>query len=480
MGLANKMFSGMVWSALERISVQSVSFVLTIFLARLLTPTEYGTVALLLVFISFSQVFIDSGFSKALIQKQDRTSEDISTVFIFNILIAAVCYILLWFGAPFVASFYEAPLLEILLKVLSISLIFNSLYAIPLTLYTIKLDFKSIARVNFIATLLSGVVAIYLAFEGFGAWALVWQTIIKSVLTAVLMWYKLSWKPSWVFSKKSFNSLFSFGSKLLISSLLNKLVNNFYAFFIAKMSTRDLGYYDRGTRFSDIFYATINAVFENVLLPGLATVQDQRDVLVDHTRRIIKMAALMITPLFFGLAVIAEPLIKVLIGEIWLPAVPIMQLICIARLITIVSGINMNLLYVLGRTDLALKQQYLKITVRVILLILALPYGIVYIAMAELVSTSIHFFINTYHPGKIMQYGAANQLSDMKSILFAGLVMSIVGYFSMYLVSNDILKLVIAITSSALTYYGLVVLFKIEEMNLLKSKLTGLIRAKKK
>ncbi|WP_299435365.1 lipopolysaccharide biosynthesis protein [uncultured Maribacter sp.] len=475
MSLGNKMFLGMVWNALERISIQAVSFVLGIILARLLTPTEYGTVGLLIVFISFSQVFIDSGFSKALIQRQERTDDDISTVFIFSIFIALLFYAILWVTAPFIANFYEIIELTNLLRVLAISLIFNALFSIPLTLFTINLNFKVIAKVNFIATLISGAIAVYMAYKGYGAWALVGQTLLKSIITAILMWTQVKWRPTWVFSIPSLKTLFSFGSKLLISSLLSNLVNNFYSLFIAKLiSTKDLGYYTRGTQFSDTVYGSISTIFDNVLLPTLSTVQDQRDILIQHTRRIIRSAAIIVLPLFLGLSVMAEPIITVLLKEKWLPAVPIMQILCIARLITIISGINVNLLYVIGRTDLALRQQYVKLVIRVILLIVALKYGIIYIAFAELASTAIHFFINTYYPGKIMRYGALNQIKDMMPIILSSIAMTLFAYICMLWIHNDILKLCIVPILAAAFYFGVIYTLKLPELFFLIDKIKSI------
>jgi len=472
MSLGNKMFNGMVWSAFERISVQSVSFVLGIILANLLTPTEYGTITILLIFIGFSQVFIDSGFSKALIQKQHRTEEDISTVFIFNIFVSFCFYALLWFCSPIIATYFEDELLQTLLKVMAISLIFNSLYTIPLTLLTIDLNFKSIARVTFAATVISGLIAVFLAYVGYGIWALVWQTLIKSILLSAIIWTRVKWKPNWVFSKKSLRELFSYGSKLLASSLLNNLVNNLYAFFLGKMSKRDLGIYDRGAQNANTFFAAINSVFDSVLLPGLATVQDKTDLLVSHTRNIIKSAALIVFPIFLGLAVIAEPLIRVLIGEIWIEAVPIMQLICLARLITIISSINVNVLYAVGRTDLALKQQYLKVIVRVLLLIIALPFGIVYIALAELTATIIHFFINTYYPGKIMKYGAISQIKDVYKIAFAGIIMGSICLILVYFVTiPDVVKLIFVPFLGAVIYITIIKFLKIKEFTSIRDRL---------
>ncbi|MDF4204132.1 lipopolysaccharide biosynthesis protein [Maribacter sp. SA7] len=478
MSIGNKMFKGAIWSTVERLSVQLVSFALTIVLARLLTPKEYGTVGLLIVFISFSQVFIDSGFSKALIQKQNRTNEDISTVFYFNLIVALICYLALWICAPFISDFYSIPKLDNLLKILSISLFFNALFAIPNTLLSIEMNFKSITKVNFISTVISGLAAIYLAYENFGEWALVYQTLIKSVLMALLFWFSTKWKPLFIFSKDSFKNLFGFGSKLLVNSIMNNLVNNFASLFIAKIiSAQQLGYYTRGTQNADTAFSTINSIIDNVLLPGLAPLQNQLELLIEGTKKIIKTAALLVVPLFFGLTIISKPLIILLLTDKWALAIPIMQLICLSRLITIISGININLLYVLGRSDLALKQQYFKIAIRIILLIFALRYGIVMIAIAELVSTVIHFFINTYYPGKMMTYGAKDQIRDIFPILISGLVMSIPGLWIVYFTSfSEIVKIILTISTCFITYYLMLRVLKIEEYKMLIKRVTSLLK----
>lgn len=473
MSLSTKIFHGMAWSAVERLSVQVVQFGLGIVLARILTPKEYGILGILLVFITIANVFVDSGFTKALIQKQDRTANDISTVFFFNILISLLCYFILWISAPLIADFYDLSQLSSLLRVLALSLIINALFAVPVTLITIELDFKTLTKVNFATTLVSGAIAVYMAFDGYGIWALVAQILIRSTLTVILVWWVLKWKPNGKFSKTSLKKLFSYGSKLLASSLLNVTVNNFYALFIAKfISTKDLGFYTRGTQFSDVVFGVLNSVLESVLLPGLSKIQEQRDMLVQQTRNIIKATALLVIPLFLFLAVIAEPLIRFLLTDKWMFAVPIMQIFCIARMITIISGINVNLLYVIGRTDLALRQQYSKIAVRVILLIAALKFGIVYIALAELLSTIIHFFINTWYPGKIMNYGAFVQLKDLRPIFLASTVMAVVTYILIYFVHYDVLELIIAPFLALPIYFGLVRLLKVKELDglILKTK----------
>lgn len=475
MSLGNKMFTGALWSMGEKLSVQFASFSIGIILARLLTPKEYGTIGLLIVFITFGQVFIDAGFGKALIQKQNRTENDISTVFYFNLIIALLCYLIIWLAAPFIADFYNIPNLHNLLRVLSISLFFNALFTVPNTLLNIEMNFKEITKVNLVSTLISGAIAIYLAYQNYGEWALVYHTVIKSILMATLIWFSIKWKPLFIFSKKSFKGLYGFGSKLLVNSLLNNLVNNITSLFIAKLiNAKQLGFYSRGTQFADIAFSIFNSIIDNVLLPGLSPLQEQKLLLISETKKIIKITAIVVIPLFLSLSLFTKPIIIILLTEKWAEAIPIMQIICISRMITIISGINVNILYVLGRTDLALKQQYFKIAVRVILLIVAIPYGIIYIALAELLTTIIHYFINTYYPGKIMQHGALKQLKDMFLIIASALTMVIVGYFAMLNFENEILKIIIATPLMLIVYIILIKLFKVKEFELLISKLISL------
>lgn len=473
------MFQGVAWSGIEKLSIQSIQFILGIILARILTPEEYGTIGILLVFIVISQVFIDSGFTKALIHRQNRSEADKATIFFFNMAVSLGCYLILWFSAPLIAEFYNLEILKNLLRVLSLTLIIDALYAVPATLFIINLNFKVLTKINFTATLVSGLIAIYLAYTGYGVWALAIQALIRSLITLLLMWFWTKWKLSWDFSRASLKSMFKYGSNLLASSLLNVTVNNFYALFIAKlMSTEDLGYYTRGTQFSDVVYGIFSHAINNVLLPGLAPLQDQIDLLVGHTRKIIKMSALVSAPVFLGLALLAEPLILILLTEKWQMAIPIMQIFCIARFITVISGISVNLLYVLGRTDLVLKQQYAKITIRVVFLVIALNYGIIYIALAELLSTIIHFFINTYYPGKIMKYGALKQIKEVSPIVLASVLMVGILYILGLLINNDFYQLLISPVIAILSYLFFLKLFKIEELQLLIQHSRSLLKSK--
>mgnify|MGYP000002473919 CR=1 FL=1 len=477
MSLGNKMFKGMAWSAVERIAIQAIQFLLGIVLARILAPEDYGVFAILTIFISISQVFIESGFTKALINKIDRTQVDISTVYFFNIFVSIICVGIIYFVSPWVGEAYEIPSLSLLLRIASISLIINSLYTVSTTLTTIDLNFKLLAKVNFLSTVISGGVAIYLAYDGYGVWSLVYQTLLRSIISCVFMWIFVKWKPSFVFSKKSFQQLFSYGSKLLVSSLLNKTFNQINSILIGKyIGVKDLGFYTRGVQFADFIFSIISSSLNNVLLPSLSSVKDQQELLKSYFKTIIKMSVLITFPIFLTLVVISKPLIIFLLTDKWAMAIPIMQIFCLSRLISTISGINVNFLYIIGRTDLSLKQEYIKIIVRVALLLIALPFGIYYIALAELSATTIHFFINTYSPGKIMKYGALKQIKDILPIAFVGLIMTIILFFLINTFDGSFIQLVVSPLITVLIFYGIIYLLKVKEFYILISKIKSVLK----
>ncbi len=467
----------MAWSGIERISIQAVQFVLGIILARILTPTEYGIMAILFVFIILSEVFVDSGFTSALIQKKDRDHTDESTVFLFNVGISLAFYLLLWIIAPFISAFYEIEELTIYIRVFSLSLIINSLFTVPRTLLTIKLDFKLLTKINLTSVIISGVIAIYLAYAGFGVWSLIWQSIIRSILIGILVWFYVKWRPDWIFSRSSFDQLFSYGSKLLVSSLLGQFFSQLNSLLIGKyIDAKSLGFYSRGIQFSDFVFNIFNSSINGVLLPALAPIQDQRETIKEQIKITSKTAALITVPIFLLLTLLAEPIILVLLTDKWALAIPIMQIFSIARLITIASIININVLYIIGRTDLVLKQQYVCIGIRIVLVIAALKYGIVAIAWAELISSAIHFFINTYYPGKLINYGPIKQIKDLYKIYLAGIIMSLPVFVLTMTMENGIFVIAISLVISIPLYYLILRLFKIQEIDSLQRHLVNFLK----
>jgi len=466
------MFSGAIWSAIERFSIQSLRLVLGIVLARLLTPDDYGILGILMIFIAVSATFIESGISKALIQKKERDSLDFSTAFVFNIVISLICYAILFFTAPLIADFYENPELTSLVRVISLALVLNALYLVPSTILSIKLDFKTLAKINLATTIVSGSIAIALAYMGYGVWSLVWQSLIRNLLYFVLTTYFTKYKFETNFSKNSLKSLFRFGSNILVSSLLARFVSDFSSLAIGKLSsTAQLGIFTRGMQFPDFFSASIDKILSNILLPGLAPHQDNLKLLREKFERIIEITALVSFPIFFGLFVLAEPFILTLLTAKWEAAIPIMQVFCFARLLAIFSGANINMLYVIGRSDLVLKQQYLAIVVRIALILPAIFFGIFYVALAELIATTLHLFINSYHSGKKLNYPIWEQLKSMRVYFLSSSVILVLAMLLKAVVLNKILLISLSLVMGVAIYYILIRKFKPQDINFFRKNL---------
>lgn len=464
------------WNTIEKFGNQALQFIIGIILARILSPNDYGLVGILLVFIAISQIFVDSGFTKALIQKNDKSKDDLSTAFTFNLGIAVFIYIILWFSAPFIAEFYNTEVLINLLRTLSGILIINALFTIPNTILTIDLDFKSIALINSISVFIGGIVSIYLAYTGFGVWALVIQYLLRATVGLILFSIKSKYKYKLYFSYKSFKKLFSFGSNLLISSVLSVIVDKFSSLFIAKaINTRELGFYTRGIQFPDIAIGTLGSVLDTVLLPTLAKTKSHK-LLKFQLEKIINLLSLITLPITIILIVTSKSIIVFLLTEKWLPVVPIMQLFCISRFFTNLISVNVNLLYVLNKTNLALKQNYLKIVIRVGLIIAALQYGIVYIAAAEAFSAFTHYIINTYYPGKIINFGIKSQLKILIPYIVIGLFLFVILSSISSFIINDILNILTVSITGIITYTILLFLFKKKDLELAKNLITNIIK----
>ncbi len=457
-----------LWSALERFSIQIIQFVIGIVLARLLDPSEYGIIGVILVINSFLQIFIDSGFTKALIQKQNRTVDDFNSVFIFNVGIGVLCYILLFFCSPIVENFYSIPNLALYIKVVGLSLIINSLYAVIQTDLSIKLDFKSMAKVNLFSSLISGIIAIILAYFGYGIWALIGQIILKSLFTLIAFVCIKKYTMKFSYSHNSIVELYKFGSNILYSSLLNNIVNNFSTIFIAKIyDVKSVGYYTRGTQFTDVVFNTFSSIQDSVLLPIFSKFSNNIEGVKKEFLKVYKYSTLFLLPVFLLLSLLAEPIIKLLLTDKWLMAVPIMQIFAIARFITILSGININVLYALGYSRLVLNQQIFKIIIRVSFLIIAIPFGIYYVAIAELISTIVHYFINSYYPGKILKYSGIYQLQSSSKIFFGSLSFVIIHFF-IKIFSDSQYTIIFGTTFIGMLLYIIFLkIFKVEEIKII-------------
>ncbi|PCE62609.1 lipopolysaccharide biosynthesis protein [Sediminicola luteus] len=457
-----------VWNSIEKFGSQIVRFILGILLARILDPNDYGLIGLLVVFTSVAQIFIDSGFSKALIQRNDKNPKEIGTAFSFNLIVAIGFYALLFVSAPLIANYYEQHILTSLLRVLALTLVLNALFTIPNTILSIELNFKKIAIINFVSIVISGMIAIVAALNGYGVWSLVIQYISKSFICLVLFALANTWKPQLIFDKDSFKRLFSFGYSITLSSLLNQIISKFSWLFIAKsFSASELGYYNRGIQFPDTAIGTLGTVLDSVLLPNLARVKEPQ-ALKNEIELVLKYLSIITVPITVVLIALAEPIIHFLLTEKWSKAIPILQIFCISRFFTNFSAVGINSLYAMGKANLVLKQQYIKMIVRVIFILVALKHGIVYLAIAETISVIINFAIGTYYPNKLLNLGFIRHLKIMLPYILMGAIEFLMLYFTIKLITSDLINLLIVPIIGIAIHVLLMYLYKKEEIFKLK------------
>ena len=461
MSLRKTMMDGMMWTSVDKFGVQFIQLILSIIIARILSPEDFGTVGLLTIFIAFSQVFIDSGFGKALIQYNKPSSLDYSTVFYFNILVGLFCYALIFLSAPYIAVFFNIPVLKDLARIISLILIINSFNIVPNAIFSIKLHFKPLAISNGIGAILGGGVGIIAAINGYGVWALVYMTLTTSVVVMILQWYQSKWVPIYSFSFTSLKKLSKFGGNLLIGSLIDSIVNNLSSIAIGKFfDTRSLGFYTKGVGFSNILSNTIVSVLYSVLFPAFSKIKDDCERLLIAFKKSLRYISLIVFPTFMLVSIIAKPLIVILLTEKWLTAAIILQYLVLARMINMVALVNTQVLHGMGHSRITLKQDIFKTIVRVLFLFASFKFGIVWIAIADLLATIINFFINTYFLGKILNFGAFGQIKEFGIVFISAFIASIASFVLITLFDCNYVKILLAPVSLLIIYLALLQVFE--------------------
>lgn len=475
--LKDKTAKGFIWSSIDRFSGQAIQFVFSILIARLLTPEDYGVIAMLGVFLAVSQTFIDSGFGTALIRKVNRTEMDFSTVFYFNILVAIIFYFILFFGAPLIAEFYNTPLLKPITRVISLSLIISSLSGIHNTKLSIAIDFKSKAKASIISALFTGVVSLWLAYAGYGVWALVVQNLCLRIIWTVMMWVYVKWRPQLVFSWQSFKELFSFGSKLLASGLLDTLYNNLYTLVIGKVfSSSTLGVYSKANSLAQFPSFNITSVVQTVSFPVLSTIQNEEERLADVYKRLLKLSAFIVFPLMVGLSAVADPFIRIILTDKWVETIPILQIICFSMMWYPINSINLNVLQVMGRSDYFLKLEVIKKVQGVLFLCLTVPMGIIPMCFGNIINTLLNLIWNTYYTKKLINYGFLEQMKDLLPILIHSLVMGGIVVLIVNYMMTIWLKLIVGVLCGMIYYILGAYIMKFPEMN----ELLSILKLKRK
>ena len=457
---------GVMWSAVQRFSTQGIQFLTTLIMARMLTPTEYGTIGMLSIFLAISSVFIDSGFVNALTRKHDRTHADICTVFFFNITISVFFYWILFFTAPFIAAFYNMPELILVLRIVGLSLILNSFSAVQATLLTINLDFKVQARVTIIALIISSIVGIIMAYQGCSYWALVAQTLISCSISAILYWYYSKWRPTLLFSIQSFKELFGFGWKLLVSSLIDSTYGNLYSMVIGKVfSASALGNYSRAESYANFPSISLTGIMQRVTYPVLCRLQTDEQELTSTYRSFIKISAFVIFPLMMMLSALAYPFIILLIGKQWEISAAMLQILCFSLMWYPIQAINLSLLLVKGRSDLSLRLEIIKKIIGVVILCITIPMGIIALCYSRIVMSVLSLFVNTYYTGKLINHGFTSQMTDLLPTILISFGMWAIIMYTNTFTSNLLLQSVIGLPIGATFYIICSLLFNRKEFN---------------
>ena len=473
--LKSRTINGIVWSGVEKFGNQGAQFILGIILARLLTPSDYGLVGMLAIFIAISQTLIDSGFNSALIRTKNPVPQDFSTVFWFNFGISFLLYLILYITSPWIADFYKQEELKNLTRVIALVLIINALYIVQRTILTKNIDFKSQMKITMSSTILGGFLGIVFAYMGYGVWALVIQTLSRSIISAIGFWLNNKWLPGSNFSKESFNRLFGFGYKVMLSSLLNTFFINIYTLIIGKIfNAESLGYYTRADQFKRLPINSTYSIIQRVSYPVLSELQDDHTRLVNAYKKFIKYIGYLIFPIMGFMGVLAYPVIEVLLGEKWMSSAQYLQILVISGAMYPISAINLNVLNVKGRSDLFLKLEIIKKVLLSIMIVITIPFGIIVLLWGQVVLSVISLVINTYYTKRLIDYGLPDQLKDL-FLPFLLTIISIAGiYLIHFFIGNSLIFLVVG-SLFGLSIYSFLFYFNAKEermmiINLIKHR----------
>lgn len=432
--LKNKTVKGVTWSFLDSLLGQGIMFLVGLVLARLLTPEDYGLLAYITILVAVSTSLVDSGFSNALIRKKDAREIDYSTVFITNLVLSLFIVVVLFVSAPAISRFFNAPLLVPLVRVMSVVVVINAFALVQRTALVKKVDFKTQTKASVISSLSSGAVGIGMAFAGFGVWSLVGQQITRQLLLTLCLYLFSRWMPRMRFSWVSFKQMYNFGWKLLVSGLINTVWNEIYQLVIGKFyNASTLGLYTRAQQFASICSSNLNSVVQKVSYPVLSSIQDDKERLKQGYRNIIKVTMLVTFVLMLGMAAVAKPMIVMLIGEKWLPAVPMLQILCFNMMLYPLHSINLNMLQVQGRSDLFLKLEIIKKCIAVGPILLGIFLDIYWMLAGSVLTGWVAYLLNARYSGPFLNYSIKDQVKDIMPGFLVALAMALVVYSMSFL-----------------------------------------------
>lgn len=469
-----QILSSLLWKLMERGGVQGISFVISIILARLLTPKEFGLIALVTIFITLANVFVQTGFNTALIQKKNADDIDFSTIFYVSLLIAGCLYILLWFSSPIIARFFNQPQLVLVIKVLSLILFFGAINSVQVAVISRNMQFKKLFYSSIGAVIASGIIGIMMAYMGFGVWALVGQQITSQLFTTIIMWFTVHWRPKLLFSYKRLKSLWSYGWKILVASLIDVIYLDLRSLVIGKLfSPAMLGYYDRGKQFPTVIVNNIDGSIQSVMLPTYASHQENRERVKSIVKRSITTSSFVIFPLMMGLAIVAEPLVKIILTDKWLPCVPFLQIYCAVYAIRPILTANIQAIKGLGYSGDFLKVEFINKVIGIVILIFSVQYGVLAIAWGVLLSSIISMFLYAYPNIKILNYKLNEMLIDVTPAFFLSIVMALIISLLRFTELSMLGLLVLQVMLGMIVYISLAWVLKFEVFIYLINTLVG-------
>lgn len=471
-----KVLSNFIWRFAERSGARFVAFVVSVVLARILDPDHYGIIALISVFVSILQVFIDSGLGSALIQKKDADNIDFSTVFYTNVVFCTVLYLLLFVCSPLISDFYKMDGLTPVIRVLGLKLIISGVKNVQQAYVSRKMIFKRFFFATLGGTLGSAVVGIIMAYNGFGVWALVAQELFNNTVDTLILWITVKWRPQLVFSFKRLKRLYSYSWKLLCSSLINTIYNDVRQLIIGRMYTSEaLAFYNRGKKMPNLIVTNINSSIDSVLFPVMSSAQDSKEKVKKMMRTSIRVSSMIMWPVMLGMATVSEPLVRLLLTEKWMGCVPLMRVFCIALAFQPIHTSNLNALKAMGRSDLYLKMEIIKKSIGMIILLATMNFGVMVICYGVLFYNIIAQIINSSPNRKLLNYSYFEQLKDISQFIVMSLVMCVPIYFINFIHMNDVLRLIIQIIIGMTIYVSEATIFKVDAFYFAIDNLNGII-----
>jgi O-antigen/teichoic acid export membrane protein len=477
----NSIFGGIVWRLFERVGAQGVSLIVSIILARLLLPNDYGAIALVTVFTNFAMIFVVYGFGSALVQKKDSDIVDFSTIFYFNLAISVILYFILFFSGPYIEAFYSFDGLSSIVRIMSLSIVISGINNVQQSYVSKTMQYKLFFYSTLVGTIISAVVGIYMAYAGLGVWALVTQNLLNQLIGMIVLWFTVKWRPKAVFSLSSLKTLYKFGWKIMVVGLFDTVYNELSSLIIGKLYTsEDLAYYSKGQQLPRLIVTNINSSVDLVLFSAMSKVQEEKDRVKRLTQRSIRTGAYVIAPIMMGLAICAEPVIKLLLTEKWLFSVPFLQICCLTYFFIPINTANLQAIKAIGRSDIFLRLGIIKIIISLSIVAVSMWYGVYAIAISSAITMIVSTFINAYPNKDLIGYDWIEQLKDMSPSIILSLITGTAVYIVHYISLNTVSILILQVFVGILIYIGLSWIFKVESFMYLLNILKELVSKRKR